>query len=448
MINQDLINYINRVRAEGKTDQQIEEDLLKVGWAQTDIDEAFGIKSNAILNAPNLNPTASQKTPITKITIIAIVVILLAGGAFGYYKYVYNKPAKTTSSNNQITPTPASSPTATNNILPSPTPTQTPSTESPTHSAEKPLVNNSLTVSKNIFVIRDDGTLITPQGQVQLFEVAKKFYSLSPDKKDTYDFLTLYNAFHDPISGAENHASLSNNVKGIASNAYPSNVPGIPSKLLGINYLNDAFGSAYVSSEEFIKNNLFVLDHETGHQWLAYVGKDEGILAKPQYYHYSEFFKNVFTRDSKETADVMNQGSFWRDNGDGTMSIANDIQPGFSNFSLYLMGFMPASEVTDLQIFVPNNPIPNHPTYKDINNVPFTFKTIAMKTIIAKYGEREPSYLNSQKDFNMAYILVIKKGQEEVEYNPYLKIVGWIAKYFPDEWNYITYGKSTINKGL
>lgn len=100
MPNQDLRNYINQAKTEGVSDQKIKEDLLKVGWTQTDIDEAFGIKSNIISNAPNLNPTILQKTSITKIAIkthyyitkiISIIGIFFSGYLiymFGYSTYV------------------------------------------------------------------------------------------------------------------------------------------------------------------------------------------------------------------------------------------------------------------------------------------------------------------------------------------------------------------------
>lgn len=66
MPNQDLINYINQARAEGVSDQQIKEDLLKAGWVLTDINEVLGAKSNVISNAPSLNSTAPQKTSVAK----------------------------------------------------------------------------------------------------------------------------------------------------------------------------------------------------------------------------------------------------------------------------------------------------------------------------------------------------------------------------------------------
>lgn len=291
-----------------------------------------------------------------------------------------------------------------------------------------------------MFVVEDDGTLISPQYQVRPLEVAKKFYNLNPDKKDSYDLLTLFTSFHDPNT-VEYHMGLRNNISGIGRvpTMSSNDIADLPSKLVGISFVNDTYSPKYNTVEAEIKNNLFLMNHETGHQWLTYIGKDEGISDDV---HYSKWVSNGFIRDGIQWGDVM-QGWPWKDNGDGTVSVKNITHAGFSNISLYMMGLISASEVPDLQIVVPKDP-----ASKDLNNVPGTFKTIQIKDLIAKYGERAPSYLNSQKDFNMAYILVVKGSQTQSDYEPILNVVSWVAKYFPDEWNYITYGKSTINKGL
>lgn len=384
--------------------------------------------------------------------IILILVVVALAGIGSYFVLSRQTPPpsptitlapKALSPVTTATPpaTPTTKPISEPAIVPTPipTPTQTPSTKPPTPiSTEKPLVNNSLTAFKNIFVILDDGTLISPQGQVQPLEVAKKFYNLNPDKKDAYDLLTLFTSFHDPNT-VEYHMGLRNNINGIGRvpTMPPVDIAYLPSKLVGISFVDDAYSPEYNNVEAEIKNNLFLMVHETGHQWLAYIGKDEGISDGV---HYSKWVSNGFLRDGIQWGDVT-QGWPWKDNGDGTVSVKDITHSGFSNFSLYMMGLISSSEVPDLQIVVPNDP-----ANKDLNNVPGTFKTIQIKDLIAKYGERAPSYLNSQKDFNMAYILVVKKGQTQSDYEPYLNVVSWVAKYFPDEWNYVTYGKSTINK--
>lgn len=89
MANQDLINYINQAKAEGKSEQQIKEELLKVGWQVKDIDEAFSNKLDAVAIpiVSGSNSETTPKTPIIKIAVIAISVILLIGGSAGAFYY-------------------------------------------------------------------------------------------------------------------------------------------------------------------------------------------------------------------------------------------------------------------------------------------------------------------------------------------------------------------------
>src|SRR3989344_509245 len=89
MSNQDLINYINQARVEGISDPRIKESLLKAGWNQTDIDDAFVSRPDATM-APithSSSPEILKKTPIAKIAIIAILAILLISGTTGAFYY-------------------------------------------------------------------------------------------------------------------------------------------------------------------------------------------------------------------------------------------------------------------------------------------------------------------------------------------------------------------------
>lgn len=290
---------------------------------------------------------------------------------------------------------------------------------------------------KDIYIIEDDGNgkMIQSTGQVDLIQVAKKFYDLNPTQKDTYDLVSIFTTFPDPIS-ISGHVPLEFGVRGIGRDDAISS-DDLPKKLLGINFLEDTYDPKYNPSEDILKRNLFILNHETGHQWLAYLGRDDGISDGS---HYTKWTNVGFLRDGKWQGDVMSvSGSSWSQNGDGTFSVNNVSYQAFSKLSLYLMGLIPASEVPDVQVIIPvdlNN--------QSFQNVAGTLKTIKMSDIVAKYGAREPSYQNSQKNFKMAYILLIRKNENN--YQPFLQVVGWIAKNFPVEWSYITYGKSRINQ--
>ncbi len=136
--------------------------------------------------------------------------------------------------------------------------------------------------------------------------------------------------------------------------------------------------------------------------------------------------------------DVMG-GWPWKQNSDGTFSVNNMSRQGFSNFSLYLMGLAPISEVSDLQVVVPSDP-----NNTSLNNVQGSLKTIKITDLVAKYGIRQPTYTDAQKDFEMAYILLTKKG--DTQYQSDLNVINWINNDFPADWNLVTYGRSTMNR--
>lgn len=103
MPNQELVDFIKKSKSTGQTDEQIKSTLLTNGWQETDINDGFRA-------ATGLNMEPVEKKSYKKIiSIIAVIVILLAGGAFGYYKYVYNKPVETAKSQPTSTPSVASS---------------------------------------------------------------------------------------------------------------------------------------------------------------------------------------------------------------------------------------------------------------------------------------------------------------------------------------------------
>ncbi len=151
-------------------------------------------------------------------------------------------------------------------------------------------------VLSNIYVIQDDGTLVDPTtNHIDPLAVTKKFYALNPSKSGTYDFVSIFSTFHDP-STVEYHLPIQSNVKGIASPFLSQT--DFPSKLLGINFLSDTYSSKNNPTESGLKNNFFLLEHETGHQWLAYMGKSEGISDGM---HYTKWLNNGFQRN----------GSWW-----------------------------------------------------------------------------------------------------------------------------------------
>ena len=362
--------------------------------------------------------------------VILVVVIVVVGGYF-VFKNLSTPPTSQspTQTPEALAPVPATNP----QVASVPTSTRKPT---PTPIPVPPLTPKSQKIQPalNVFVIQNDGILTLPTGQIEGRAVAKKFYELNPDKKTTYDFLSIFSTFRNPVT-IESHDSIRYDATGIGLLRTPS-PDDLPIKLLGINLLNDTYKTIYLQSKD-IKNNLWLLVHETGHQWLQYLENVKGVSDGS---HYSKWADTGFIKNGQQWSDAMG-GWPWKDNKDGTVSASNIQKQAFSPLSLYLMGFAPASEVPNMRIVIPASS-----DDKNFQNVKGTFTTISVNDIIAQYGARTPSYQNSQKNFKMAYILLTKKGETLEQYGADLNNVNTVAKDFPAEWNLVTNGRSTINR--
>jgi hypothetical protein len=141
-----------------------------------------------------------------------------------------------------------------------------------------------------------------------------------------------------------------------------------------------------------------IMDHELGHSWAAYVGGSLGLLHDPA--HWSTM------------ADVQGQmGAYYfgpggeighfAHNGDYTWRLIpnTEVEP-YSPLELYLMGLIPPEEVPDVHTL-------HDPDLSDPNVIiAGSHTTVTMDEIIAEEGgPRLPSAAESQKDFNMAFIV-------------------------------------------
>src|SRR6266481_2511031 len=162
-------------------------------------------------------------------------------------------------------------------------------------------------LSPDIYVIHDDGTLIGGNNVVNLRAVERKFYALNPDKTN-YDFLSIFTTFRD-ASVTEFHDMVNNGVSGIGNAPQVAGIADIP-RLKGINFANYTYSPANISQETDIKNNLWMLDHETGHQWLMYVGIADGVSGGV---HYTKWADTGFIKDGAQWSDAMG-GWPWKEN--------------------------------------------------------------------------------------------------------------------------------------
>jgi len=346
---------------------------------------------------------------------------------------------------NRTIPTPTSIPAPAPTTLPSvpiATPPVVPTPAPALKSAPPPILvpapstqSQKPQPSPDIFVIQDDGSIIQPDNYINIFQLARKFYSLYPDK-DNYDFLNVFTTFDGSYKVAF-HLPVKNEIRGISIPITASTENVGSSRLLSINYLGYSYFLHPNLSQNDLKINFWVIGHEIAHYWLMHVGKGpEFGLSDGS--HYTKWADTGFIRDGEQWDDLTG-GWPWKDNGNGTVSVNNIKKQGFSSLSLYLMGLIPASEVPDIRVVVPNDLAD-----AGFTNVEGKFKMIPINDIVAKYGARNPSYENAQKNFKIAYILLAKRGETPKQYQ--LDAINYIAQNFPGEWNFMTYGKSTINQ--
>jgi len=225
------------------------------------------------------------------------------------------------------------------------------------------------------------------------FEGYKKFYSVMPD---AFDFAVLMPGMQifRPAGLGENvpyHVTVSNTVENIGASLFDNTAAfGSAGRLRSAIY--NSFGS------------IDVLDHEIGHSWMAGVGQNLGLM--------HETNPTIEKGHWNEMTDIQGQmGSYFFDgsgavghfayNGDETWRLVSNftVEP-YSPLELYLMGLIPPEEVPDIHIlYNPDLTDPEHITAE-------SYKTVTIEQVMASAGgERVPSYIDSQKEFNIALII-------------------------------------------
>ena len=165
--------------------------------------------------------------------------------------------------------------------------------------------------------------------------------------------------------------------------------------------------------------NIHSLMHEIGHTWGFYVGNtapEESPLRllhedfpnhpEQKWGHWGRWPDNAnscMDYDGAEWIDLGN-GEFKRKIRDITWD--GDFY-GFHSLDLYLMGLIPASDVPKISIVQnPEPPISN--SYEGPYRANPEVKYVEVSEVIKHHGDRKPDYLNSQRVFHEAWILITK----------------------------------------
>lgn len=265
-------------------------------------------------------------------------------------------------------------------------------------------------VVDELFVIMDpDSTLVTTVGTSQTINWVGAYNLLRSTFGDDYDFVAF---FVDVGSGMPD--------VGNASNTIFNNVTGI-----GLGATNTR---ATWSSTKLLRRthhswfSLRTMLHELAHQWLFYVdyretaaGTTQDLLhqdwvwdAGQSGFHWGRWPDNDHSCMDYDRAD-------WTANGDGTFnrtrhfenSSPDDVWFGYHSLDQYLMGLIPASSVSSVTVV--QNP---SPAQSDAVTGPYTPSpgtvTVGVSKVQFEEGARSPDYLNGQRVFHQATVVVTK----------------------------------------
>jgi len=259
------------------------------------------------------------------------------------------------------------------------------------------------------------GVLNWPLGDIQCgkatFEATHKLYSVFPD---IFDFVvvmpsgTIFDPQWDYKVTVPYFVRAKNEIRNIGIPLFDETAKfGSQGRLRGMIY--HSFGTGQV------------LDHEIGHAWSAYLGQELGLSSGGHWGRYSDVGGQMASYVSHP--DVPLGSGHLVDNGDGTWRV--EREPGdnmpYSKLDLYVMGLIPPEEVPPVHLLI-------NPDFSDPQRV--TAERVETYTIeqlmAAEGGERVPSWRESQKEFNIAFIAVKNKEFTPAEF----AFFSLVAKYF------------------
>jgi|GEM_PF-1777545 len=279
----------------------------------------------------------------------------------------------------------------------------------------------------NIAVIEDDGFLLADFGQgLELDDVlaCKRFYDTHPD---SFDIVAIYTTADVNLGGAFAYErNISNEVSGIGLGIFDYSAGfGSAGRLrsqLNMNTIN-----VYPPSprSRFLRtdHHLSIMGQEAGHRWGAFVRFDsaqgpsvvpstELLLCDEAHWSFYSDARSQFFNTSSSL-----EGNLWQDNGGGTYTSAT-VKDYYMRLDQYLIGLRSASSVDSLWLI--RNPSPsnlscNRATENPVN-VSGTKVWVKIDDVVAVEGPRLPDASTAQKDFRMAFILVVPNGVKPTAY--------------------------------
>jgi hypothetical protein len=273
---------------------------------------------------------------------------------------------------------------------------------------------NSTTLSSDYAVHFFDLTL---EDRENTSKVTHQFYDLFPD---SYDFIVLY---RDRISvSTAYYKAIRNDVKGIGLHIYDNSIQyGSAGKLQGIISVN--------TEGQRIPFPEFVLMHEFGHRWGAYLNIPSLPLSSGIHWNASSTIAGVMGPCCNNTFIY---------NGDSTFTHVkyyNNYQ--FEPLELYTMGVLPIDALDTCNLYIIKDPnigsIFNDHIPTDSIISPNEFVQVTGDTIAKIYGNRVPDVSNSQKNFRTATVILTERQPAEEEICLWNKILRHYSETYKEE---------------
>ena len=186
----------------------------------------------------------------------------------------------------------------------------------------------------------------------------------------------------------------------------------------------------------------YLISHELGHRWLAYLEYMDGGKRKPRsdpIHWLDELHVPAASPVQQQFESSPMNGSYWLDNRDGsftTLASGDFVSTGYSYLDLYGMGLLRAEAVPDFFILENLVRIPFNGPY----TVRASKKPISMNQVIAAMGPRVPSADTSQKQFSTSFVLLVPKDAKASSAG--LQRIDGIRRAWEDH-----FGKATGNRG-
>jgi subtilase family serine protease/flagellar hook assembly protein FlgD len=273
-------------------------------------------------------------------------------------------------------------------------------------------------------------------------EVARQLFS---NHGDHYDFIIAFPTFSADFGTGDAlglHTPVRNDVSGIGHPQYDAGVQfGSSGRLKA--YVD--IGELRPGSSGNVSGALGIIAHEIAHQWSGKVSYLDGFASMSSDLRGRDDAHWSFFLDSD--ASVL-YGAAWQPDLEGTFTATERVSR-YSPLDLYLMGFLPASQVPPMTLLRPAAETPFGA--EDVPPAPGTViaavpELVSIEQIVAAEGARYPDASRAQRIFRAAFVIVADPAHP-----PTAEQVAWVdtvRREWANQFFFLTRGLAVMETDL